>query len=103
MSDEISTGESPGLSFTGRIAGWSARYRWVVLAGSVVVLAVAVLLNIALGVNTNQEFGAGESLAANRLIQDRFDRLEPPAEFILFSSPSLDVDDTAFRSTVERW
>ena len=52
MSIMQSTGGEPGLSFTGRIAGWSARYRWPVVIGSVVVLVVAILLNIFLGVET---------------------------------------------------
>ncbi len=64
-------------------------------------LVVAVLLNVFLGVETNNEFGAGESLRADNLISDRFDDLERPAEFILFSSSSVDVSDPAFQSTVD--
>ena len=89
------------MSFTGRIAGWSARYRWLVLAGTIVVLAVALFLNSTLGVETTEVFGAGDSRHGQVLIEDRFEETEPLAEFILFSNPSLDVDDVAFRSTVD--
>ena len=89
------------LDFTGRIAGWSAQYRWLVLAGTIVVLAVAIFLNSTLGVETTEVFGAGDSRHGQVLIEDRFEETEPLAEFILFSNPSLDVDDVAFRSTVD--
>ena len=101
MSIEPSMDGSTSLLFTGRIAGWSARHRWAVLVGAVGVLGGAVLLNVFLGVETNNRFGAGESLKASSLIRERFERLAPSAEFILFSNPSLDVDDPSFRSTVE--
>ena len=89
------------LSFTGRIAGWSARHRWLVLGGSVAVLTVAFLLNGTVGVETTEVFGAGDARKGQLLIEDRFEETEPLAELILFSNPSLDIDDPTFRATVE--
>ena len=41
--DERSTLDTSTLSFTGRIAAWSARHRWWVVAASVMMLVLAVL------------------------------------------------------------
>ena len=59
------------------------------------------LLSSTVGVKTTEVFGAGDSRKGQLLIEDRFEETEPLAELILFSNPSLDVDDPAFRSTVE--
>ena len=101
MTREVATSGPAKLSFTGHIAGWSGRHRWLVLAGSVGVLVVAVLLNIAVGVKTTEVFGAGDARKGQLLIEDRFEETEPLAELILFSNPSLDIDDPTFRATVE--
>ena len=42
--DERSTLDTSTLSFTGRIAAWSARHRWWVVAASVMMLVLAVLV-----------------------------------------------------------
>ena len=93
--------DEQSLGFTGRVAGWSARYGWAVVAGTLVVLVIAILLNIALGVKTTEVFGAGDSRHGQLLIEDRFEETEPLAELILFSNPSLDVDHSSFVSTVD--
>ena len=89
------------MSFTGRIAGWSADHRWFVLAGAAVLLVVALFLSSTPGVETKEVFGAGDSRHGQLLIEDRFEKTEPLAELILFSNPSVDVDDIAFRSVVD--
>ena len=101
MSQNIAVGGELRLSFTGRIAGWSADHRWFVLAGAAVLLVVALFLSSTPGVETKEIFGAGDSRHGQLLIEDRFEKTEPLAELILFSNPSVDVDDIAFRSVVD--
>ena len=53
---------SAGLSFTARIAGWSARHRWPVLAASATVIFLAVVAIIAIGTDLrDDDEGVGES------------------------------------------
>ena len=101
MSQNIAVGGELRLSFTGRIAGWSADHRWFVLAGAAVLLVVALFLSSTPGVETKEVFGVGDSRHGQLLIEDRFEKTEPLAELILFSNPSVDVDDIAFRSVVD--
>ena len=101
MSENVAASGELNISFTGRIAGWSARYRWLVLAGTLVVLVLAIFLNITVGVETTEVFGADDSRHGQVLIEDRFEETVPLAELILFSNPSLDIDDPTFRATVE--
>ena len=99
MNNEASSGLARH-SFTGRIAGWSARHRWPVLGGTVGVLVVAILLSSSLGIKTSEVVGAGDARRGAKLIEDRFDIVKPRAEVILLSNPNLDVAADAFRSTV---
>ena len=103
----------PGLSFTGRIARWSARHRWWVIGASALVIALAIFLLGAVETKERpDEEGAGESGKADELINERFrgpspdlthegPRLHSHTEQLIFSNPSLDVDDATFRSTVD--
>ena len=98
------------LTTTARIATWSARHHWLVLAASLAVFVLAVLAVVAVGSETrDDDEGVGESGKASELLRERF-RSEPsPAETrkptrterIIFSNPSLDLDDPTFRSTVQ--
>jgi len=88
-------------AFTGRVAGWSARHRWVVLGTTVVLLVLAFLLSGALGVKTSDVFGTSDARKGTELYEDRFDIIEPADELILFSNPDMDVDDQNFRITVD--
>ena len=106
-SPETSTGaarsgiDGSNLSFTGRIAGWSARHRWWVVGASVmfIVLAIMVLGNVE--TKTLDYNGEGESGKGADLVTERFDVVVTPTEHLVFSNPSLDVNDPAYRSTVE--
>ena len=102
--DEQSTMDTSTLSFTGRIANWSARHRWWVVAASVLVLVMAVFVSGAVEpkILDDNEFAEGESGKAIRLLDERFDDGGAPTEQLVFSHPSLDVDDLAYRSTVEK-
>jgi len=90
-----------GIAFTGRIAGWSARNRWLVLIGTIVILVAAFGLSGAFGVETSEVMGAGEAQKANELFEERFDIIEPAAELILFHNPDVDASNQEFEDTVE--
>ena len=92
------------LTFTGRIASWSARHRWWVIAASVLVLVLAVFVSSAVETKLldDNAFGEGESGEAIRLLEERFDDGGAPIAQLVFSNPSLDVDQPAYRSTVEQ-
>ena len=90
-----------GLSFTGRIAGWSARHRWWVIAASVLVIFLAMFALNTVEMKVLDYNGEGESVRGRDLIDERFDVAVPPTEQLVFSNPSLGMDDPIFRSTVE--
>jgi RND superfamily putative drug exporter len=86
-----------------RMATWSARHR------KAVVFAWALIVLVALGscslvtANTNIELqGPGEALDGLELVRDRFGQQQDIArEIVVFSHPSLKVDDPAYKDTVE--
>ena len=88
------------VSFTGRVAGWSARHRWVVVLGTIALSVISILLASTIGVKTSEVDGVGDSAKASQLIEDRFEQL-PSFENVIIKNPGLDVDDSAFRSTVD--
>ena len=90
-------------SFTGRIANWSARHRWWVVAASVMMLVLAMFVSSTVEVKLldESEFAEGESGEAVRLLEERFGDGGAPTEQLVFSHPSLDVNDPVYRSTVE--
>ena len=102
-----------GLSFTGRVASWSARHRWWVAAGAfaVVLIAVFVLSSVEAEIRDDGG-GVGESGKADELFDERFRPPEdeqplegapPPTrtEGLIFSSQLVAVDDAGFQSAVE--
>ncbi len=91
---------SSSVSFTGRIAGWSARNRWKTLFAAIALLVISILLSGSLGVETSEVDGVGESQKGHALIEDRFEQL-PSFESVVIKNPGLDIDDQAFRSTVD--
>ena len=93
-------GDATAVSFTGRVAGWSARHRWIVVLGAVAVLVISFLLSGSVGVETSDVSGTGDSAKGEQLIEDRFEQL-PSFDSVIIKNPGLDVDDEAFRSTVE--
>ena len=88
------------VSFTGRVAGRSARHRWKVVLGAVGLLVISFLLSSSIGVKTSDVFGTGESRKAFQLVEDRFEQL-PSFDSVIIKHPGLFVDDPAFRSTVD--
>ena len=97
----VSTSANPRVvSFTGRVAGWSARHQWVVVLGSIALLVISFLLSGSIGVKTSDVFGTGESAKGHQLIEDRFEQL-PSFDSVIIKNPNLDVDDQAFRLIVD--
>ena len=102
-SDREPDVDTTTLAFTGRVAYWSARHRWWVVAASVLVLVMAVFVSSTVETKLldDNEFAEGQSGEAIRLLDERFDDGGAPTEQLVFSHPSLDVDDAVYRSTVE--
>lgn len=113
MAIEQSNIDSSTLSFTGRIAGWSARHRWWVVGGSALAVFLAVFVLFTVETKTRDDGdGPGESGRAERLIDERFRGSEETpqeelpefrtrTERLIFSNLSIEVDDPLFRSTVD--
>ena len=97
------------LSATARLAYWSARHRWKVVVLSVVTFVLALFALVAVGTEIRDGGGVGDSGRGSDLLDERFDVPAPagtvvvPArtERIIFSNPSLDVDDPEFQATVD--
>ena len=104
MSEATTSGVtalSQTLGITARLAYWSARHRWPIVLLSVVTFALAVASIAMVGTEIQSGGGVGDSGRADKLLVERFD-VPPPAgtvvvpariERIIFSNPSLDVDD----------
>jgi uncharacterized membrane protein YdfJ with MMPL/SSD domain len=100
---ESTATDTAGLSFTGRIANWSATHRWWVVGASVTMLVLAVLASSMFTPKLldDSEIAEGESGEAMRLLDERFGEGGAPTEQLVFSHPSLDVSDPDYRSAVE--
>ena len=94
------SGGSP-LSSTGQIASRSTRRRWLVVGASAIFIVLAFMVSQNLETNPLAYSGEGESAKAADLITDRSDAIEPPTEEGFSSNLSLDVNNPAYRSTVE--
>lgn len=101
MSNRKTNDTARRYLFTGRISGWSARHKWLILAGTLLVLVGSFYLSSSMGVRTSEVMGAGDAQRANQLVEDRFEEVNPPSETIIFSNPDLEVADTEYRQTVE--
>ena len=91
------------LSFTARISMWSARHRKPVAIAWVLMVIAALGACTVIGVDTDiDDEVPGESGEAVKLFEERFGEDEDiPTEFVIFSHPSLTVDDPAYQETVE--
>ena len=93
--------ETLHLTFTGKIAGWSARHRWWVVAASIMVIILAIgVLNTVETKLYDGDGGEGEAAIGAELLDKRFNNDAPPTEQLVFSNPSLDANDPAYLNTV---
>ena len=99
-----------GIAFTGRIATWSARHSWWIVAASVALVVISMFIIIGVGTDTRDDDEApGEAGKAQDLIEERFSEpipvdqpLQGPTEQLVFLNPSLTADHPDYISTVER-
>ena len=96
-----STLDPNSLSFTGKIAAWSAHHRWWVVAGSVLVLVMAMFVSSTVETKELDYDGEGEAAEASELINERFDFDTAPTEQLVFSNPSLDANDPTYKQAVD--
>ena len=97
-----------GESFVARIGMWSAHHRRVVLVGWVALVVASAAICSSLPVDTDvneQAVGGGDTDRATALIEERFPvdegEIEGTAqEAVVFSHPTLNVDDPLYRNTV---
>lgn len=89
------------LSFTGRIAGWSARHRWWVVGASMLVIFLAMFTASTVDMKILDYEGEGDSARGAELIGQRFSIDSAPTEQLVFSNPSLDANTPAYRAAVE--
>jgi len=88
--------------FTGRIAEWCRRHRrWVILSW-VIIAMLFIGTCSAVGPNEDlDEEGRGQSAEAGRIYKERFNVEEGSlSEMIVFSHPTLTVDDEEYQETV---
>jgi len=85
------------------MAMWSARHRKVVVLAWVLIVVVALGSCSMVTANTDIELkGPGEALDGLELMRARFGTQQDIArEIVVFSHPSLSVDDPAYQDTVE--
>ena len=89
------------MSFTGRIGRWSASHRWWVIGASILVIVMAVMVLGNVETKILDYNGEGDSAKGFDLITDRFDLVVTPTEQLVFSNPSMDVNNPTYRSTVK--
>ena len=82
---------------------WSARHRRAVALGWVLIVIVALGVSSVVSANTDIDLNApGEAGEAAELFDERFGVEEGEVrEVVVFSHPSLTVDDAAYRQTVQ--
>ena len=91
-------------SFTARIAVWCARHRWRVVGAWVLLLVVIMFASGQVDPDTDVDEGtSGESGQAVTLFEERFGEAdeEVSREVVVFSHPSLTVDDPEYRQAVQ--
>ncbi|MBI2723418.1 MAG: MMPL family transporter, partial [Chloroflexi bacterium] len=92
----------PKLSFTGRIAGYSFRHKWYVLAAWVLLVVLSAAASAGIGdvlTSEQKDFSGSESATAKQLIDDRFgDR--PLVETLVIRSETQTADSPEFQAFV---
>ena len=101
MNMNQSTSNELQLLFTGRLAGWSARHPWIVILGTIVLLAISFLLTGSL--NVTGEHGGVETTDARRasaLIESASGEEPRAEEFVLVEANDGPIEEELFTSVV---
>jgi RND superfamily putative drug exporter len=86
----------------GKLAYYSARHKWIVLAAWIGVLAVAFVFASGIGdvLGKNSMGAVTESEKAHQIMDDNFGSGGPPMEWVVVESTEMTVDDGAFSKMV---
>ena len=93
---------SKGLTPTARVASWSARHRWWVLAATVLMLIAAIVASSVYEPQIQDgDAPVGEFSVGADILDSKFPHGSDASEALLFSHPELGVEDPSYRSKVE--
>jgi RND superfamily putative drug exporter len=99
-SGPVETERASAVSFTGRVAGWTARHAWLTLAAWLIVLVGAFVLAGNLNVTSEGGVESTDARRASALIEEATGA-EPPAEkFVLVEARDGPIDEALFASVV---
>jgi RND superfamily putative drug exporter len=90
------------MSLTARLATWSSRHRWRVVAGWAVTVVGAIVVGSSVGTDTDiEQETPGEAGAGLELFDERFGAGEDSVqEFVVFSHPTLPVTAPQYQQKV---
>ena len=94
------SGDASAVSFTGRMAGWSARHAWLTLGVWVVVLVGAFLLAGNLNVTGEGGVETTDARRASALIEEATGEEPRAEEFVLVEANDGPIDEELFESVV---
>jgi uncharacterized membrane protein YdfJ with MMPL/SSD domain len=91
------------MSLTARLATWSSRHRWRVVAGWAVIVVGATVVGSSVGTDTDiEQETPGEAGDGLELFDERFGAGEESVqEFVVFSHPTLPVTAPQYQQKVE--
>ena len=93
-------GDASALSFTGRVAGFTARHAWLTLGAWLLVLVGAFLLSGSLNVTSEGGVETTDARRVSALIREATGEEFPPEEFVLVEAMEGSVDEELFASVV---
>ena len=99
-SEPVETGRASAVSFTGRVAGWTARHAWLTLAAWLIVLVGAFLLAGSLNVTSEGGVESTDARRASALIEEATGAEPPAEEFVLVEARDRPIDEALFASVV---
>jgi uncharacterized membrane protein YdfJ with MMPL/SSD domain len=99
---EGSTSMNSPLNLAARAGRWSARHPWKAILAWVAFVLIAVMIGGGIGTETisDDEYGVGESGAADRAVADAFPD-EESETVLVQSGQGVTAEDPGFRATVE--
>ena len=100
MDTRQSTVDTSGLSFTARVARWSARHAWRTLGAWVLVLVGAFLLAGSMNVTGEGGVETTDARRASALIEAATGEEPRAEEFVLVEANEGPIDEVLFESVV---